>query len=374
MKLKTNNKLKIGLIPILILLIGLTSFLLYKEIKHPGFYEQKTSLYNYNSKGTVGYKVFLKPNILYDTNSLEEGNLYITEFVDNIEATFNYEFSADRKSDLKGTYDIIAKVQGSTKEGEKVLNIWEKNFIIIDQKSFNANDNTKSINEEVIIKLDEYNEFVKKIVDTSRINCQTSLSLIMNIDIDGNIEDKQIEENISPSIVIPLNTNMFQISGNTNIEKPGAIEEIKQVQLPVNKNRVIIYSIILGVLLIALIFLIFFTEAIVIVKDPYEKKLKQIFKKHGDRLVALNDEPTVISERINKVKSIDDLVRIADEIGKPILYKHSANYKEISKFYVTNEDEVYILNLNEVEELMDKIKEFKSKSLEDNKEESKIES
>lgn len=48
-----------------------------------------------------------------------------------------------------------------------------------------------------------------------------------------------------------------------------------------------------------------------------------------------------------RAKSIDDLVRIADEIGKPIMYKYSPDYKEIDKFYIINGDEVYILDLNE---------------------------
>ncbi|WP_352420630.1 DUF5305 domain-containing protein [Proteiniborus sp.] len=391
MKIKINKKLKIGLISILVLSVGFISFLLFKEVNYPVIEEQKIPLYSYNNKSTVNYKIFLKPNMLYPTNSLDEGMIYLTEFVDYIKTTFNYEFSGDRAVNIEGTYDIVAKVQGFNMEKEQVMSIWEKNYTLVSQKNFNINDRTKAIKEEINISLDQYNDFVKQITEATKINCQTNLNVIMNINLKGSIDNNQIEESISPSIVIPLNTNMFQISGNTNIEKPGAIEETKQVQLPVNKNQVMFYGIILGVLVIVLALLIFFTEAIIVVKDPYEKLLKQIFKKHGDRLVALNSNPAVTLEGAVMVKSIDDLVRIADEVGKPIMYKYRPDYKEINKFYVTNEEEIYILDLNsmlnagesekqdkkasnEVEELMDKIKEFKSKSIEDKKEESKIES
>ena len=347
MKININKKLKIGLVSVLVILIGIISFLLYKEIKEPGFEEQKKPVYSYNNKANVNYKVSVKPNKLYETNPLDEGKLYITEFADYINTTFNYEFVGERVADLKGNYSIIAKVQGFTGEAEKIVNIWEKNFSIVNKKNFIIKDKNKSIQEEIKINLDEYNAFVKEIIELSKINCQTTLSIIMDINLKGDTDKGPIEELISPSLIIPLNTSMFQIGGNTNIEKPGAIEETIKIQLPVNKNKITLFGIIIGVLSIALIYLIFFTVPAP-TKDPLEKTLKQIFKKHGDRLVALNSDSSIIGISTNLVKSIDDLVRIADEIGKPILYKYSPNYKEIKRFYVIDRDDIYILDMDEL--------------------------
>ena len=390
MKVKINKKLKIGLIAILVISIITSSFLLYKTVKYPGYKNYKVPLYSYNNKGTVNYKVFLRPNILYETNSLDEGMLYITELVDYIKATFNYEFSGNKVADIKGTYDIMAKVQGFNTEKEKIVNIWEKNYTLVPKKSFTVDDKTKSIKEEINIRLNEYNDFVKQVIEATKINCETNLNIVMNINLSGNIDNNQIDETIIPSIVIPLNVKMFQVTGNTNIEKSGAIEETKQVQLPVNRKQVILYGIILGILVIILSLLIFLTEPVEAMKDPHEKLLKQIFKKHGDRLVALNGDLAFNTDGAAMVKSIDDLVRIADEVAKPIMYKYSPEYKEIDKFYLANGNEVYILDVNhmleeielreknngatdEAEELIDKVKKFKAIS-KDNEEESKMES
>lgn len=348
MRININKKLKIGLISILVIMTGIISFLLYKEIKYPGFEEQKTPVYTYNNKANVNYKVFTKPNKLYDINPLEEGKLYITEYVDYINTTFNYEFTGERNANLKGNYSIIGKVQGFTKDGENIINIWEKDFPIIRRKDFAVNSNSKSIMEEIRINLDEYNIFVKEIIETSKINCQTALTVTMDIDLEGETDKGSIKEIISPSLIIPLNTNMFQISGSTNIEKPGVIEETRQIQLPINKNQVIIYGIILGILLIGLILVIFLTKVVVIIKDPLEKMLKQIFKKHGDRLVALNNDDLINTVNASEVKSIDDLVRIADEIGKPIMYKYSSDYNEIKRFYITDENDIYVLDIDNI--------------------------
>lgn len=348
MELQINKNVKIGFISILIILIGITSFPLYHQVKTPEYEEQKISIYTYNNKGSINYTLFLKPNDLYEGNSLEEGKLYITEFVDYIMADFKYEFIGERAADLKGNYEIIAKVQGFTSEGEKLKIIWEKNYMIVGNKEFSIKDTTKTITEGVKLNLQSYNEFATEIKKISKINCQTMLTLVMNVTVEGKIDKGEIKETLSPSLIIPLDTAMFEIGGNSTIDKPGVIEETTQVQLPINQKQVLFYGIIIGILTLLLIVIIFFIK-IVPKKDPHEILLKKIFKNHGDRLVALNSNPVITNINPNQVKSIDGLVRIADEIGKPILYKYSQDYKDINKFYVADEEQIYLLDLTNMQ-------------------------
>jgi len=348
MKIKINKKLKIGLMTILVVLVGIISFLLYKEFKYPNFEEQKISLYKYNNKCTINYEVFLKPNILYQKPSLGEGEIYISEFVDYINTNFNYEFSGDKETAIQGDYSIVAKVSGSIKgEDKEDIIIWQKDFFILPKNKFKIKDKTLEIKEEISLKLEEYNEFAKAVTEASKVNSSVNLNLVMKINIEGSTDKGVIEETISPSMNIPLNTSMFQISGNMNIDKPGSIEETKQVQLPIDKNQAIIYGVIIGILTLALILIIFFIK-IAPKKDPYEILLNKIFKKHGDRLVALNNELQINNENTRHVISIDDLVRIADEMGKPILYRYSQDYKDINKFYVADEEQIYLLDLTDM--------------------------
>lgn len=347
MKLAINKKLKISLISLLSILICISSFLLFRELGISKIEEQKSPVYSYNNKGWINYTVFLKPNNLYEGSTLQEGKLYITEFVDYIRTTFNYEFSGERAADLKGTYEIVAKVQGFTGDADKLKNIWEKDFVVVGKKNFNIKETNKTIKEEVRLTLDPYNTFVTEIKEASKISSQTMLTLVMNINLEGTTDKGPIVETISPSLILPLDTAMFEIGGNTTIDKPGAIEETIQVQLPANQKQVLLYGVIIGVLTLILVLLILFIK-IAPNKDSHEKMLKGIFKKHGDRLVALNSELIINGENLSYVKSMDDLVRIADEVGKPIMYKYSQCFKEINKFYISNEDRVYLLDISEM--------------------------
>lgn len=344
MKIKINKNLRIVLIFTMVILTGIISFLLYDEMKNPDFKEEKISLYSYNQQANVNYRVFLKPNILYNRESLEEGNIYITEFADSINTFFTYEFSGERPVDIKGDYEIVGEIEGYTIEEESQKTIWKKTFQFLPKTSFASEDKTISIKKSIPLKFQEYNDFAKQVIEDSKIGSQVKMTVSMHVNVKAKTDHGVIEEKMSPSIIIPLNKNYFEIMGNLNEEKPGNIEETKQIQLPINKKIVMLYGVILGVVFIAFMFLVFFTKGI-IKNDPFEKKLKKIFKNHGDRLVALNNEVALNCENHNRVKSIDDLVRIADEIGKPIMYKYSPNLKDMTEFYVFEDTKMYIYDL-----------------------------
>lgn len=344
MKLQINNRLRIVLISILIILIATSSFGLFQKVYKPIIVEEKKPVYTYNNKASVGYTVFLKANNLYEGNSLDEGKLYITEFVDYIRTSFNYEFTGERDADIKGTYDIVAKVQGFTGDGESLKSIWEKEYVILKKQNFNIEGTSKTIKEEVKLKLDPYNSFVEEIKESSKISSQTMVTLSMNINIEGSTNKGPIEDSISPSLIIPLDTPMFEIGGNNTIDRPGVIEETIKLEIPIDSKEVIFHGIIIGILILILIGLISFVK-VAPNKDAHEKLLGVIFKKHGDRLVALDSE--LITDGMNtiNVKTVDDLVRIADEVSRPILYKHSGNYKDIDALYIFDKDHLYVLNL-----------------------------
>ncbi|MTI66909.1 MAG: hypothetical protein FH753_09960 [Firmicutes bacterium] len=355
MKFNINKNIRKIIMIASIILIMITSFFLYREYKIKEYEEKKISLYSYNNKSIINYEVFLKPNVLYETESIGERHIYITEFVDYLNTIFTYDFKGEKEAEIKGNYEIVAVVEGYTGEGETYKSIWKKAFTLVSKKKFNVKDKKVSINQEVPIKFHEYNNFAKKVIEDSKIYSSVKLNVFMDVNLKANTDKGLIEEKITPAIEIPLNTNYFEIAGELSQDKEGSIEKTVKVELPVDRKKVISYCVLIGIFLIVLLFVLIFTKGILDI-NPLEKKLKKIFKSHGDRLVALKDEVIYDYEKINTVNSIDDLVRISDEIGKPIMYKYSENLLDITKFYVYDETTIYVLNLdkligkNEVEE------------------------
>lgn len=343
MKREISKNLKIILLGILVFLLLIISFLLFRELRHSSFTESKKVLYNYKTETNIEYEVNFKPNILYDTPTLGEGNVYITEYVDDINATFIFEFNGERTSEIKGDYEIIGIMEGFTGEGEKYKKLWTKNYVFLPKVEFDSQDQQIAFNEKVTIHLDTYEDFIEVFKKETKVMSQARLALFMNINLVVNTDEGLIEKKFSPNIAFPLDVGYFQITKSQIGENLEAIEEIIRIQLPINKKMVIIYAIMLVIILTLLLCLVFLTVGIA--KDEFIRELNKIFKKHGSRLVALNNNEAELNKLTFTVKTIEDLVRVADEIGKPIMYKYSTEPGDITEFYIFADQGVYIFDL-----------------------------
>jgi hypothetical protein len=346
MKLQINKTLRFTLLTINILALIIVSGLIYWQYQVPHFKEENLILYSYKQTPNINYRVFLKPNILYESNNLEEGQLYITEFVDYVRMYFSYEFNGEREASIQGDYTVSAFVEGYTMQEKQEKTLWKKGFTLIPITRFEAKNQEITVSKEIPLRIEAYNNFAAQVIEASKIGSSVRLSVVMDVNVQADTDKGVVEEKSSSSIVIPLNVSSFEIGKNGIGEKSGAIEENKQVQLPVEKSIIIIYGVILGILAMILLYLIFFTT-VAPERDPLEKALKKIFKNHGNRLVALNGEIVPSGENINRVKSIDDLVRIADEVGKPILYQYHSDFRDMTCFYVYDDKIMYLLDVAE---------------------------
>jgi hypothetical protein len=368
MKRSMNKRLKMILVAVLPIIITIISILLFLAVKNPGVKEEKLTLLSYNNKTDIRYNVFLKPNPLYTSDSLEENKLYLSSFVDNIKANFQYSFNIDKPADIKGFYEVVTIVEGYIIEEKKDKIIWQKEFVLLPKSNFSSKDTKHLINKEIIFSLDEYNTFASLITEAANLNVEVRASVVMNIALHAKAGNNIIQKNFAPSITIPLNMNYFDIVKNGIGDKPEVVEETKQIPLPVNRNIVIAYSIIIGITFLALLYLLIFVKGDAPV-DAMKKQLNRIFKSHGTRLVAINNEIGTTFGMYYKVKSIEDLVRIADELGKPIMYRYSTDSKEITQFYIHDDKSMFSFNLKDMLSENDvEVKAMENKILNDSKE------
>jgi hypothetical protein len=345
-RLKIDKILRIILIVAVVLIFCVLSFLLYKEANVPKIEEKVVKLYSYMHKSSTDYKVYLKPNSLYSSTSLGEGQYYITNYVDEIQSTFNYEFKGERPAYIEGYYDISAVVEGYTMADKKKVSIWKKKFTLVPKTEFAVNDDIFSLTEDVNIKLSEYHDFAEAIVEESKVQTPLQLNVYMDVNLRADTDKGLVEVKMTPEITIPLADKYFMIAESDEKEMPGSIEGTQKVQLPPDKQKVRIYICALSALVIIILGLALFTEAIR--KDLFDIKLNKIFKQHGARLVALSsDLPMASLDNCSIVRNIEDLVRVADELGRPIMYEHSEDYRDMVRFYVLDDKRTYIYVLRD---------------------------
>ncbi len=344
MGLKKN--LRTALIVIITILVLALSYIFISELVTPHFREEKKTLFRCENKADAKYQVFLKPNLLYEEQILDEGHYIISQYVDYIKASYTYAYKGDKKAAIIGDYEITGVLEAYSGEAEKKVVIWNKKYVFLPKTQIEQKESDSfNINKEINLDLSQFNEFIQMVVAESRINASTQLNINMNVHIKVITDKGIIEESLSPSLAIPLMSSYFKISGFPSEDKPRVIEETIKRPLPANYQKVYLFIAGDALLLILLVFILFFTRSKEV--DLMEKLLTQIFKKHGDRMVALKSRVSEAYELKYEVRSIEDLVRISDEINKPIVYQLNEVTNNIGTFYVLNNLEMYFYKIED---------------------------
>lgn len=343
LKITLPSKIRVFLIIMVTIILVTISMLFFRMLKNPQLIEKKIIKYQYMQKANIGYEVSLKPNVLYSEKKLGMGQIYPSNFVDQLQTTFSYQYRGDKKADIKGKYCVVATVQGEEKEEKKVKVLWSKDFLLIPETSFNSTEESVEFKRKVPINYGTFNKFAGEVQNATEISSQVKLLINWKINIEAKTNDGLIKEELTPNITLPLGKKFFEIEGELTKEKPGALENKVWTKAPVNRSGIILLS--MGGLLcmLALLYLVLFVKGFT--ESLFAKRVKQIFKNHGERLVALEQTPIVNKEmmlKVIKVKTIEDLVRIADETCKPVYYNIKAiEQKKIVPFYVLGEERIF---------------------------------
>lgn len=344
MKIKPISKLV--LIGALGIIVCVTAFIIYSECTKATYETKLKSSYEYTSRVNFSYNPSLVESF-EEINLIMDDDTFIRDITKSISINLKYSFYSSDITYLEYKYNIATNVEaysGSEANGT-YLTIWSKN---IDKYAGEGHrkDTELKVNEVININLDDYNSEVDSINELTGMEPSVNLYANINLSIIAtDARGEKIDITHTPRIKIPFKDSYFKITENGNEEISDSITETIQVPIPIDKKKIIILSILLVLCIAALIFIVFFTKGVETV-DKFEKELRKIFKNHGNRMVALNAELSNSYEYTHQVKSIDDLVRIADELSKPILYKYSDYRKDMHEFYVLDGTELYTFDLD----------------------------
>lgn len=358
MKIEINKKLKTVLIPMISIAILGLAVLFYYELTVPEVKEVKSAVYECVTKGKVSYGIKLKPNILYSTDTLDEGGIYLSEFVDSIDAGFKYDFNGESEAAIKGKYGITAAVEGyytetnnyapqTGTEAQKKAEpktVWRKEYTLVPETAIDQKTKNLSISKDISFKYSDYNDFALKVIELSKYKVSTKLVVSMNVSTQIQTDKGTIEDISAQSFELALGGSNFNIIKNELAEKPGSIEEVKKIRIPPDKYLLVACAVGAGVLLLALLFVIIFTRAAPDISE-HLRLVNRIFKKYSNRMAVLCGELKYDGSCLRHVRTMEDLVRIADEMQKPIIYKFSENIINISQFFVFDGNWTYLFDL-----------------------------
>jgi len=325
-KIKLPNKIRLAVIGILIII------LLASVISANTAYQKSETIQNtittisYNQAGRYNYIVYLNESTVYEgleILKLGDGVIF-KQLVKNINASFTYIFDINIVTEISGTYNITGRIQ---------TELWNKTFTIIPDKEFSFNGKTAIFTEQFPIDFVFYENITSQIEEETGVTVVDPLLVIQtDIDISFNAGGK-ISETLSPSLTVSLGKLTINIEEGSDNQDSDAKTKTEEIYDPTVKNERNTWTTNSFLILIIIMLFVVFTTATTAELSKIERQIYKIKKKYGEWIVETEKLPSKALVNILPVKSLEDLMKTSEELGKPVVY-YTTSKPEKHAFYV----------------------------------------
>ncbi len=306
---------------------------------------QKSYYIYYDEKSNLDYKVYLKKND-YFGEYLEKDHQYIASLIDYIKTDFSYDLEVEENMNFKYYYYIQADVTVLDVNGK---DLYSKTDMIVPKKHFNkVEGNSFTINEDVILDYNHYNDIVNNFIKKYKLNYTTSkVELKMYVGIEGECEtfSTSLVNDAVISMGIPLTTHTVNIDMNYELST-GENKILECTNDTTLGKRLLAFSIVIGSLaIVGLVFCIRYLVRTRDAKTMYNYKLRSIFKNYGRFITRVKGELNYKKFQIVPVEEFEDLFEVRNCSQSPILY--TSDEKKLRSVFIvpTNTGLVYIYYL-----------------------------
>lgn len=347
-KIKVNLKIKNLLMIGLIILLGGMGLLYYEESQNIETTTEEKSVYDYTFDTQMKYAVNVFPNTLYSEEQLGEDQMYLTEFVKSIDTHFVTNFTGSESAKISGEYQIIAQVAGYITQQENKQDIWSKTFEISPLQTFQGEGKDFQVEKAAQVDYRSYNEFAKNISEATKVNASTELRVMMTGKMTVETPYEILEYPIQSTILIPLENSYFAV---TKVKPEEVKESVKEtVTLPSDQKHMTNYLVGMGMTLLLFLGVAFLTEPLT-AEDLKKQKIRKLFTNYGSRMVGVDQIEESKYTTKYTVSSLSDLIKIADELEKPLLYRAHRDITQITSFHVMQGEIIYTYEVKSIQSL-----------------------
>ena len=320
---------------------AISALSIYYTHQLPTYETQTITLCSYQHVGKYDYIAELKPNVIYNKTTLKpgEGTLY-TAIVKQINLTFTYAFTSNPgPENIIIKHNIIIQLESPGKwtktlsdaEAQEMLKLSNSLNFTMQVNCTKIRELADSIDKETGTRSTTYNIYVKPAIH-----------------VVANVTTKTIDEIFNPELTVAFKTeadkgNYIAIE-NLNQTKYGKITETRQTplsQVQTQKAASLTAIAITASSLTASVILYIYKEPQTPSEKASEKQLRKLIEPYKELIAKTTQKPPETKTTI-EVESLEDLVKIAEILARPILHTTEA---EEHIFYIIDNDTKYQFKL-----------------------------
>lgn len=328
-----RTKLLILAAPALLALVS--AIVLASGYLRPPTAERSVVVATYVASESFDCEVYLQPNSLYETPTIGPEQKIFAQLVDHIEAPFrcSVNVNTDQQVSISGTYTIVADVKTDD---------WVKKVVIKPQTPLGAYGRSVRVDETLTLDLAGWDTILTTIGNETGLtpkNPKTIITATVEMTVSaGNMTEST---SMSATMEVPLRQTSYNIviaNPSTQNGSLTATETVVQRSVQ-DQRRYSLMAILVAIfLLLAALILVRRIPTYVSEKDAesvLRETLRKKQKKYKDHLVAVTQivQPTFPGTTV-ATSSLEELIKVADELGKPVLFTDSEDPKERPVYYV----------------------------------------
>jgi hypothetical protein len=313
------------------------------ELFLPKYEVVTTSVLRADGQARISYDVYLKDNPVFEERKLSEGGYYLKPFTDYVDIKCYLSVSSDEPIEITTVNSIDLVLVSQLGSDDDVQVIWEKKEEYAAPVTDYSSDGVIEVERGAKLYFEEYDRLVNELIDDYELLTDYHIKVLFNTNITVKSGDEEKEETLNTELIIPFNDTIFSFEGENELSTEIIIEDEVNERRSANMNLLILFAAIFVVLIIIIMLFLLKTKELA-KEDAHSLKLSKIFKQYGNRLAGLSEAMAYQSSVMISIDKMEDMVKIADEIGQTIFYYLVEDESERKvEFYIFDEGRIYYL-------------------------------
>ncbi len=345
-KYKLDTRVKIGILTLLGCSVICLGIGIYREVSISRTKNVEQTVYEYSCQPKSEYYVHIRKNPVYEGTVQQENLNYSKKLLDYIEVKFGTEFRGAGKAETEFVYHITAQVQGyENMKGEAPVVDWSKDYELLGETKRSTSESSFLEERTVRFDLEDYEAFALKAREVTgmELSSQVVIRLEGNLNIRTGYGD--LSTPVTASVTVPLQEEVFRISKEETAAISDNIINIAELVLPANRMLLLLFGLLIIACIAGILIVLLATES----PNAYDLavgKARKLLKLYGSRMIVIRSRTEKNYLQTYEVGSIDDLIKISDEIRKPIYYiKDDLDIIKDYTVRIADEDSLYVYRI-----------------------------
>lgn len=336
-----NKKVK-SLIVVIMWVLAVFAFVFtLVQIFNPGEQNIDKVVYSSEMTSNIDYSIRLVDTPVYGgAKDADPSKYYVMPFTDYMTLDCSYSYNGSSEADIKTDSYVTAFLVSYILDADQEVELWKKEYTLSELESAQVIDISAAGEDSIKINFDEYTNLIAQIEETYNFKTSYYLMIVYTTEFivtkDTSIESRVLQ----PYIKVHFEDLIYEVEASNTAKADIKLISSQLVVGEINWDLVIIGGVLFVILAAAAILL---PNKIVgrVPLSEEAKAIKKITIKYGERIVNIAEKP-VLSDNTVRLNSIEDVMKIADEVGQPIF---SVAIDKETYYYVNNNGVIYYIAL-----------------------------